>query len=360
MKNRNWITAATLCAVLCMVLGARSANAAAQPREQRSPAIAFNPDQDHYLAIWCEDRGTGQDIYAKRLFSNGLPQGGAARKGWAVVGGSGASAGGRHDPALTYNPAYQEYFLVWSEAAGSSGHDVFGVRVSSAGFARGTPRVLAGGPGDQTRPAIAYNPVEQAYLLAWEDNARDIDDVWGMRIRANGIPYGSPLALVKGLSNAQDPSVARRGDGFLVVWVDDRNGGSDIYGRRLNGNGLPIGGTQGAEYSLAQDLTDEFAPSLDPASGTLVYNVYDPLTGLDIIGLQVYDNGASRTGRQVGIAVPAADQADPAMANNSLRGEALVLYSDNRSGEFDLFGIRVRNSRPAGRDYTVMTDGYTP
>jgi hypothetical protein len=340
-----------------LMTGPAAVRAASMPREQLTPTVAYNSDLQHYFAMWVEDRGQGPDIYSKRLFANGLPQGGAARGGVGVISNSYASATGRHDPALTYNPDGQEYYLVWSEAAAGQGQDIMGVRVSSAGYGRGSPRVLAGGPGDQTHPAIAYNPTEQGYLLVWQDDSRDIDDIWGMRLRGNGIPSGKPFAMVQGLSNAQDPTVARRGTGFLVAWVDDRDGNSDIYARRLNANGLPIGGTQGAEYALAASLTDEFAPSLDPSSGTLVYNVYDPLTGLDIMGVEVYDNGATRR-RSVGIAVPAADQASPASASNG--GETVVVYSDNRSGEFDLYAIRVRNSRPAGRDYPVMKDGFTP
>lgn len=329
-------------------------------REQRTPTVVFNGDLDHYLAMWVEDRGMGSNIYAKRLFSNGLPQGGPARGGNGVISNSYPPTGGRFDPAITYNPDVQEYYLVWSEAEAGEGQNIMGLRVSSAGFGRGRPRTLVGGPGDQTHPAIAYNPGEQTYMLVWEDNSRDIDDIWGLRVRSNGIPFGRPLTLVQGQSNAQDPTVARRGDGFLVAWVDDRDGNSDIYGRRVNANGLPIGGIQGQEYALAGSLADEFAPSLDPSSGTLVYNVYDPLTGLDVVGVQVYDSGTTRGSRTVGIVVPAADQANPATANNGARRETLVLYSDNRSGEFDLYAVRVRNSRPSGRDYPVLTDGFVP
>jgi len=337
-----------------------STASAAMPREQRTPAVVYNPDLDHYLALWIEDRGLGTDIISKRLFTNGLPQGGPKRNGTAVISNAYPPNVGRYNPAIAYNRDRQEYFLVWSEFAPGEGQNVMGVRVSTAGFARSAPRTLAGGPGDQTHPAIAYNPVDQSYLLVWEDNTRDIDDIWGLRVRSNGIPFGPTLALVQGHANAQDPTVARRGDGFLLAWVDDRDGKSNIYGRRLGANGLPVGGTQGMEYVMASGRSDVFSPALDPSSGTLVYNVYDPLTGLDILGLTVYGVGTTLGSRAVGIAVPAADQAGPAAANNAARGETLVVYSDNRSGEFDLYAVRVKSGRPAGRDYPVMSDGFAP
>jgi hypothetical protein len=340
------------------VQAARSAPAL----EQHTPSIAYNPDADIFFVMWIEDRGDGPNIYSKRMFSNALPQGGPQRSGTAVLRSSRSSGPvARHDPALIYNPDMEEYYLVWSEeTSDEDGQDVFGVRVSAAGYARSNPRRLVGGPGDQSHPAIAYHPTRQTYLLVWEDNARDIDEVWGLRVRSNGIPNGRAFAMVQGTSNSQDPSVARNGDGFLVVWVDDRRGNSDIYGRRVSINGLPIGGTSGKEYTLAGSIDEEFSPSLDPTSGTLVYNLYDPLTGLDVVGVQVYPSGTTRAARRNGIVVPAADQASPATARNARRGETVVVYSDNRSGEFDVYGIRVRNSRPRGRDFPVLQDGYMP
>lgn len=365
---RPWVRTVLAAAVLIALLGAAvppdaRAAGSAPALEQRTPAIAYSPDSDKSFVVWVEDRGQGPDLFAKWLFTNGLPQGGPSRGGTEVVRGSTGhgSMVRREDPALVYNTDADEFYLVWAEEVSEEdGRDVFGARVSSAGYARTRPRRLAGGAGDQSHPAIAYHPSRQAYLLVWQDNARDIDEIWGLRLRSNGIPNGRSFAMVEGASNAQDPTVARSGDGFLVAWVDDRAGGSDIMGRRVNVNGLPIGGTGGQEYTLAGSIDEEFAPSLDPSSGTLVYNVFDPLTGLDVVGVDVYPNGTTRTARRNGIVVPAADQASPASTRNTRRGETLVVYADNRSGESDIYGIRVRNSRPRGRDFPVLMDGFVP
>ena len=123
---------------------------------------------------------------------------------------------------------------------------------------------------------------------------------------------------------------------------------------------LAIGGPMGKDYLLSYGPDDHTAPALDPSNGTLVYNAYNARTGLDVVGLEVYDNGTTRGSRSVGISVPAADQADPAVAVNGSRGEVLVLYSDNRPGQFDLYAIRVQNNRPKGKDYPVLLDGVMP
>jgi hypothetical protein len=343
-----------------------SIRAAGTARDQRMPAVVFSPDTQEYLAFWSEDRGSGLDLYFKRLFANGLPEGGPQRTGSPVLRDAGPREPfrERRAPAVAYNadPEIQEYVLVWTERHDDAdGNDVYLQRLAANGFARGAPRVVAGGPGDQTNPAVAYNPDRREYFVVWSDNKRDVDDIWAQKVRANGVPFGKPIVLVQNQTNAQDPTVARRGsDGYTLAWVDDRDGKPTIYGRRINENGIAIGGPMGQDYALSAGPDDHAAPALDPANGTLVYNAFNARTGWDVVGLEVYDNGTTRGARSVGISVPAADQTDPAVALNSSRGELAVLYADNRSGQNDLYAIRVQNSRPKGRDYAVLLDGVLP
>jgi hypothetical protein len=338
--------------------------AAGASRDQLMPSVVYGPDTAEYLAVWSEDRGAGHDLYFKRLFPNGLPEGGPERGGTALLREADprATHGARTAPAIVYNGQLQEYLVAWAEErGGADGLDVWIQRVAATGFSRGNARLVAGGPGDQGDPTVAFNADRQEYLLAWSDNTRDIDDIRGQKVRANGIPFGGMLTLVRTQANAQDPTLARRGtEGYTLAWVDDRDGKPTIYSRQINDNGLPVGGRAGMDTMVSFGPDDHTAPALDPASGTLVYNSYNALTGLDVVGVEVYDNGLVRRGRSIGIAVPAADQAHPGVAANGSRGELLVLYSDNRSGQFDLYAIRVQNSRPKGRDYPVLVDGSLP
>jgi hypothetical protein len=328
-------------------------------------AGAYNPAEDEFLAVWSQDDGRGPDLFTKPLGANGLPKGGPAKAGSLLVRSGSSKPAAAHDPrvspAIVYNPDEQEYLVVWSQQHGEpAGFDLVGLRVSSRGFAAGEPRVLVGLPGDQGHPAVAYRADPPSYLLVYDDNSRDIDEVWAVRVRPNGVPVGSPFLLVRGPANAHDPAVAVRTDGFLVAWVDDRNANSDIYARWVNENGLPIGGSQGQVYPLRMSPEDEIAPALDPSSGQLVYTVFDPATGMDVLGVQLYGNGGTRGGRTIGIVVPVADQADPAVALNVGRSESVIVFSDNRSGQLDLYAVRVRNNLPRGADYPVLADGFLP
>jgi hypothetical protein len=326
--------------------------AARTPREQRMPAVSYasHKDLQRFLLVWVEDRGSGSDIFGKFLFNNGLPQGGPERGGWQVVreqqraGRQPEPPGERSDPALVWHTQREEYLMVYSEFFGEPlGWEIMSVRVSSAGFSRSKPKLLAGGPGDQQRPDVARQGDD--YLVVWDDNTRDLDEVWGLRVRANGIPNGRAFPIFQGESwNATDPTTS----GGVVAWVDDRGGDADIYAQRINaGNGLP----RGADYRLAGTTDDDFAPRFG-GSG-LLWNVYDFATGADIAGAQVYSNNRTRGGTR-GIVVPAADQSWP----DSDQG--IIVFSDNRTGEYDLYAVRLGgNFITRGKEFPLLLD-YTP
>jgi len=333
------------------------------PREQRMPAVAFNSDADvlDFLLVWVEDRGSGPDVFGKRLFNNGLPQGGPDKSGVQVIRDPNRRepAGPRSDPSLAYSPQQEEYLLVYSEqVGGENGWDVFAVRVNSNGYGVTPPRLVAGGPGDQQRPDVELIAIEEGsgedrdYLVVFDDNSRDVDEIWAVRVRPNGIPKAKPYTLVtNATSNASDPTT----NGGAVAWVDDRAGQTDIWALRLlsgKPNGMP--------YRLAgDDYADDYAPRY---GGTgLVWNTSDPATGADIRGVEVYPNNRVR-GNSVGILVPVADQSwpDSGVSTSDDRAQSIVVFADNRSGEYDLYGIRTTNFRRQGREFAIVLDNPAP
>ena len=345
------VAVAAVASITVFATASRAAPMAISPVDQTMPALVYNPHPEvqAFLLLWVEDRASQRDIYVKRLFGNGLPQGGASLRGWRVIpeqtGLGSKTPGPRADPAIVYHPTREEYLLVYSEVADEkNGWDVFSVRISTAGYARGYPRRLVTGPGDQRRPDVALlgddRTASDDYLVVWEDNTRDIDEVWALRVQANGIPRASPYPLVQAATNARDPTT----NGTAVAWVDDRRGQSDLFQMTLR-NGLP----SGVERAITGDVLEEFNPRY--GSGGLVWNVYHPLTGIDVMGVEIIENSTARgTGA---ILVPAADQVAPDMANG------VVVFADNRTGDFDLYAVRavVRGrARALGHDYLVMTD----
>ena len=124
--------APALCLALALCLAAAApALAAPRPaRDQLMPTAAHNPLTESTMLLWVEDRGGGPDIYAKRMFNNGLPKGGPDRGGWQVVRDDSAfnrnsePPGPREDPRLVYNSQREEFLLVFPETGLAEAADV--------------------------------------------------------------------------------------------------------------------------------------------------------------------------------------------------------------------------------------------
>jgi hypothetical protein len=358
---RNAIRYVFLVVLLCCLGIGASRPSAAQGlppvREQRAPSLVFNPDPEirDFMAVWSEDRGKNADLFAKRLFNSGLPHGGPEKAGSQVIRTEGKpevdAHGPRVDPSIVYNDITKEYVVVYSQFVDEDeGWNLFAVRMSVAGFAVGRPRQIVGGIGDQQRPDVAIvdtgGESEGDMIVVYDDNTRDVDEIWALRLRSNGYPLGKPYLLVKEPNvNASDPTT----NGNAVAWVDDRAGQNDIWSLNLR-NGKPNGK---ARWLVGDDFADDFAPRY--GSGGLIWNTYDATTGTDIRGAQVYQENNRARGPTFGVLVPVADQAWPDAATNA-DGQSVVLFSDNRSGRFNLYAIRIVNFRLIGHEFPVVLD----
>lgn len=79
----------------------------------------------------------------------------------------------------------------------------------------------------------------------WQDEREGDYDIYAQRYDATGAPSGANFRVNDDLYSAWQtmPSVARDSAGrVVVVWVDMRNGGHDIYGQRYDSDGSAIGG----------------------------------------------------------------------------------------------------------------------
>ena len=223
------------------------------------------------------------------------------------------------DPDVVGLAQQEEILVVWAEDRGA-GPRVLAKRVRANGLPVGGP---AGGEwaaagtadptglkGDQRWPAVADG------LLVWSERlpgATDFD-LYAQRLFSNGRAQGRPTLVAGGPGDQRYGDVAASGDGWLVVWSDDASDGGDVLGRRLSAALT----AQGAAFPIAQ------GPGV----------AEDPVIGRD--------------------------PGDPRYF--------LVLYSDDRNGNRDIYGTRVAQTGlprggPAGGQFPVVQspeDDYAP
>jgi hypothetical protein len=250
--------------------------------DQLAPAAAGGPVAAT-LVVWQDGRNlasSGTDIYGSRVSSAG-----------AVLDADGLPIctvnGEQYSPAAAFNAT--NYLVVWSDERnlGVTGVDVYGARVTTSGRVLDSPNIpIIQTAGDDIFPAVASDA--GSFLVVWEDgrnSATTGDEIYGTRITGGGVvsdPGGLAIAVAPGYEAT--PAVAASDTNYLVVWQDDRNSatnGADIYGARVTTGGVVL---DPAGVAINTGLFDQQLPKL--AAGS---------PGVFLVVCQSMESGASRT-----------------------------------------------------------------
>ncbi|HSA58273.1 MAG TPA: hypothetical protein VLJ37_01140 [bacterium] len=222
------------------------------------PRIAFNSMDDEYLVVWQgnDAAATENEIYGQRVGAAG-DETGTNDIRISFMGPDGDSNFGGFIPAVAYNSANDEYFVVWYGDTDQGGQvdediEIFGQRVAagadaSAGDLIGSNVRLSDMMGIGTAayavqfPNVAYDSADNISLVVWSG----VDDVpplvelegeiFGQLVTdpacGNGV-VESPEACDDGNADETDAclstcAAASCGDGFVQAGVEDCDGGVD-------------------------------------------------------------------------------------------------------------------------------------
>ncbi len=212
--------------------------------EKLLPAVAYNSKHDEYLVVWENKWPGNRDIYAQRVNSDGR------LLSWFAVS---AGPGDRVQPSVAYDTRYDRYLVAWSgDYSGSGNWDIYGRFIPWNG-----PSVdlvdfsIVNWDGNQSYPKVAYAYAQGGngeFLVVWH-NSGDPSFIGGRRVQAAGGFPAAAWTISKGTEARDGPSVAynlNRNE-YLVVWTVFKSS-ADIYGVRLRGDGLALGG---GEFSIA-------------------------------------------------------------------------------------------------------------
>lgn len=360
MNIRRVILLASTVLVIGASLGHGSAAAQTAPtppagppvvvgRDQLDPFIAPLPSSDE-LVVWTEDRGSGHELFAKRVRTNGYAIPSAESGEWPFTGttGTGANAGKKGDQRAPYIAGD---IVVWSEKAPEAAdYDVYAQRVFPNGRTRGTPIVVAGGLGNQLNPSLIATA--SGYLLVFGDDSADEGDILGMRLTKALTARGVAFGLAKGPGVSSEPVITvdvldPRTD-YLVLFthVAEAATQKDIFGARMTESGLP----RGTLFPVVNDpAVDEYAPFLlatasadfeRDAYNLLLFNRDDATTGPDVVLQRLRSNGAGVGPERIVGGGTGAQRASAATVLSD--GQWLVVWQDDASGNADVVGTKVR------------------
>jgi hypothetical protein len=307
---------------IAALLGLTSAGAAIGPLEQEfrisfmgpdgSPdynasnvTSAYNSTANEFLVVWSGQDNTGslvdgeEEVFAQRVSPGGALLGSRIRV--SDMGPDGDPNYGGSNPSVAYNPANDQYLVVWSGDDNTAPlvnneREIFGQLLGPAGGAVGVNdfRISDLGPdGDPTynafSPSVAYNSVDSLWLVTWQgdDNTGTLADneseIYAQLLTAAGVEAGVNDRRISDMGPDGDANY-RAGNSrvayssvdnqFLVVWEGDDNSGAlvdnelEIFGQRLTN----IGVEGGANDFRISDLGPNGSTSYEALSPSVAYN----------------------------------------------------------------------------------------
>ncbi|MBD3336632.1 MAG: hypothetical protein GF355_14060 [Candidatus Eisenbacteria bacterium] len=192
-------------------------------------------DEETLLVLWTDTHMESSDLYFNFFSTSGVPQGEARPVRDVGEGAQERDA----DIALRDDGTFLIAWLGFKD-----GDWIPMVRPYDAGGEPASDVVILDDPGNVVGLGLAAAPhPDGRYICAWVDERTSTGQSF-MKMYAppDGVPeLAQPLLHLVPGSSQIFPDVALRPDGSgMAVWVDQRGGNPNIYGRLFNADGFPL------------------------------------------------------------------------------------------------------------------------
>jgi len=199
------------------------------------PAIAID-SHNHFIITWEDPRIGIDNVFARIFDSSGSPLTNDFRVDQDRIASDPSIAVDRQDHVI----------ITWEKTIGQVfEHDDIFARIFDSTGAPLTNEFRVdqdSGTNEAGEPVIATDSNSNV-IIAWTDSRNGSGDIFIRRFDNNGVPLGNELRIDQdtGFNNAESPAIVTgSNDNFVITWVDDRNGHTDIFARIFNNNGVPL------------------------------------------------------------------------------------------------------------------------
>ena len=289
------------------------------------------------ILVWEDDRNGNSDIYAQRLSADGNPQ-------WAANGIPVCTAAYAQQLPVLVTGLYAGWAIIaWQDYRNGTGADIYAQHLTSDGNPNwggdGIPICTAS--NYQTNPAIVSDGNGGA-IIAWQDSRSDSSNIYAQRVGYWGGTQwtggGVPICEV---AEAQIlPTLASDGQGgAIIAWEDFRSGTrSDVYAQHVYS-----GGYTGWSWGGISIGTSAMYPAIvsDGGNGAIIaWQDYRSGSGFDIYAQHVdyYGNARWTSGGAAACTAPN-NQEFPRLVADGSAG-AYVTWMDSRNGDRDVYAQR--------------------
>jgi hypothetical protein len=245
----------------------------------RPPSVAFNEAAGQYLVVWSGNPNIAQnfnhyDIYGQIVSNSGTEVG--TDIPISEVGTNAPFDRSAFYPDVAYNKIDNEYTVIWyaNDLPNTFEYEIFGQRINAAGAQVGLDdfRISNVGADDDglrdtgnSPPSIAYNSVDNEYLVTWYGDGLTTDDdyeIFGQRLNAAGdqIPGTADFRVSNEGPEGQrgfgafDPATIYNptDNEYLVTWYGNTGSEVEICGQRVSN----AGEGKGSDFRISNTGTD--------------------------------------------------------------------------------------------------------
>jgi len=320
----------------------------------------------NFIVVWANNK-SGVRTYGTRISTAGAVLD-THLEGTVTVGGTIISNGIKEgQPSIACNNA-STCLVSWRDARGTTNYDIYGTTVTTAlapvkaDFAIS---LMASAPAARAQVAPRVVAAGADFFVAWNDDREGMgnNNSYGARVTSAGVVSDvDGILIARGNNRQSAPTLARSGNGWFIAWTDSRVRGNNINGSRVNSQpkttDTPVLNVSNATYSQTfpsatvnskAGLTDYFVTWADNRGGGLT----------DIYAARV--SPSNTTANAVldtsGIAISTGTTAEerPDVTSSSSTGNYLIVWSDRRNGNPDIYGSLVTAGGVAGTPFAIST-----
>ncbi len=225
------------------------------------PDVAYNSVRDEYFVVWHDNNGTARSIMARRYTAAGI------FIDSYVIAYETDPVRDSAQPSVAYDPVNDRYLVVWVRDFYGDGSDwdVYGRFVPWDGPIGGLAAFSINSfVNKQWNPRVAYGGTVQEFMVTWwnEGVPGDASHISAQRIAAAGNTVGSAITVTYDMNEervAPDIAYNQARNEYLVVYQRMDGGGGNIYSVRISGSGVLLGG---GDYGIAAWPSPETAPRI--------------------------------------------------------------------------------------------------
>jgi hypothetical protein len=296
--------------------------------DQCNPALALDGNDKLYV-VWQDNRQGDWDIYISTSV-DGI--------NWSTeTRVNDPNNGNQINPAIAIDSQSPNYaHVVWQDDR--AGNQDVCTAASSDGFITKTVSQITSNSYDQIEPAVATDSADTIYVV-WTDNRNSSSDIYGAA--SNSGPWTN-VAIVNNANNQLSPMIATEATGSILhfLWVDDTPGDDDIYYASSN-NGLPGSPIVGSSIIDDTSGADQLEPTIAITGATStndlkVFVCWQDWRNTDTDLYFTELNTGSGTNVFVNDGGSSAYQGEPAIGINKYDNPYLI-WADNRSISTDIY-----------------------